>query len=106
MEPLWGPVVATGGNPSQMRHLRNPQNQAKTVAVGCDRLPRRAHGKERVCHRLQLVAEAPLSVKEGVELQALRRFSYVSRCPREGHCCTIMQDLISRAREKQDKADC
>jgi hypothetical protein len=48
MEPLWSPVVATGGNPSQMRHRRDPQNQAKTVAVGCDRLLRRAHGKEGV----------------------------------------------------------
>jgi hypothetical protein len=44
MEPLWSPVVATGGNRPQMRSTRKPRKQAKTVAVGCDRL----HGKEGV----------------------------------------------------------
>src|SRR5919204_3400667 len=48
MEPLWSPVVATGGNRSQSAHRRRPQNQAKTVAVGCHRLPFGAHGKEGV----------------------------------------------------------
>ena len=33
---------------SQMARARKPQNQAKTVAAGCDRLPRRSHGKEGV----------------------------------------------------------
>jgi hypothetical protein len=65
MEPLWSPVVATGGNPSQMRHRRNPQNQAKTVAVGCDQLPRRAHGKGRV-------DATSLFAKEGVTFLAPR----------------------------------
>src|SRR3954451_19894511 len=45
MEPLWSPVVATGGNRSQIALAPNPQDQAKTVAAGCDRLPIGAHGK-------------------------------------------------------------
>jgi hypothetical protein len=48
MEPLWSPVVATNGNRSQIEPPRGPQKQAKTVAVRCDQLPRRAHGKEEV----------------------------------------------------------
>jgi hypothetical protein len=39
MEPLWSPVVAAGGNRSQIARLRKSPNQAKTIAVGCDRLP-------------------------------------------------------------------
>jgi hypothetical protein len=46
MEPLWSPVVATGGNRSQIAAARKARNQAQTVAVGCDHLPQRAHGKE------------------------------------------------------------
>src|SRR5262245_24558020 len=46
MEPLWSPVVATGGKRSQIGWPQKPQKQAKTVAVGCDRLPNGAHGKE------------------------------------------------------------
>jgi hypothetical protein len=48
VEPLWSPVVATGGNQSQIGFAREPQEQAKTVAVGCPRLPIGAHGKEGV----------------------------------------------------------
>jgi hypothetical protein len=48
MEPLWSPVVATGGNRSQIASPRNLRRQAKTVAVGCDQLPIAAHGKEGV----------------------------------------------------------
>ncbi len=48
MEPLWSPVAATGGNRSQMQRAQKPPNQAETAAVGCDRLPRRGHGKEGV----------------------------------------------------------
>jgi hypothetical protein len=43
MEPLWGPVVASGGNPSQIAHPRNPRDHAKAVAVSCDPLPKEAH---------------------------------------------------------------
>jgi hypothetical protein len=48
MEPLWTPVVATGGNRSQIGKPQERQNQAKTVAVSRDRLPFGAHGKEGV----------------------------------------------------------
>jgi hypothetical protein len=48
MEPLWSPVVATLGNRLQFASARNRYNQAKTVAVGCDRLPKGPHGKEGV----------------------------------------------------------
>src|ERR671931_1134549 len=48
MEPLWSPVVATGGNRSQIEQAQEPPRQAETVAVGCDRLPKGAHGKEGV----------------------------------------------------------
>ena len=67
MEPLWSPVVAIGGNWSQMRSLRNCANKPKTVAVGRDRLRRETHGKERVSHRLPPVAEVPLSEREEVD---------------------------------------
>ena len=48
MEPLWSPVVATGGNHWQIGSARQLQEQAKTVATGCDQLRKRAHGKEGV----------------------------------------------------------
>ena len=51
--------------PDANRAASETTEHAQTVAVGCDQLPRRAHGKERVCHRLPPVAEVPLSVKEG-----------------------------------------
>jgi hypothetical protein len=44
MEPLWSPVVATGGNPWQIAHPQERRKQAKTVAVHCEHL----HGKEGV----------------------------------------------------------
>src|SRR6266581_1039973 len=67
MEPLWSPVVATGGNRSQMLSLEKPPKQAKTVAVGCHRLPAKEHGKQGVCRGLRPVAGGPLPVKEGVD---------------------------------------
>jgi hypothetical protein len=48
MEPLWSPVVATAGNQWRIDNGAKPLKQAKTVAVGCDQLPKRAHGKEGV----------------------------------------------------------
>jgi hypothetical protein len=48
MEPLWSPVVATGGNQSQVGSAPKPRKQAETVAVRCDALPREVHGKEGV----------------------------------------------------------
>jgi hypothetical protein len=38
MEPLWSPVVAIGGNHRQIAGAEEPPKQAKTVALGCDRL--------------------------------------------------------------------
>jgi hypothetical protein len=48
MEHIWSRAVATGGNQSQMRRRRQRPRYAKTVAVGCNRLPIGAHGKEGV----------------------------------------------------------
>jgi hypothetical protein len=48
MGPLWSPVVATGGNRSQIASAAKPREQAKTVATGCHRLPEKFHGKEGV----------------------------------------------------------
>jgi hypothetical protein len=45
MEPLWSPVVATGGNRSQIGKHEKPQKQARTVAMGCEGLLPRLHGK-------------------------------------------------------------
>jgi len=67
MEPLWSPVVATGGNHWQNAQGRKPQKQAKTVATGCHRLPEKFHGKQGVCRGLPPVAGGPLPAKEGVD---------------------------------------
>src|SRR5436309_8945575 len=48
MEPLWSPVVATGGNQQQIGRPSKSQKQAKSVATGCHRLPEAFHGKGRV----------------------------------------------------------
>jgi hypothetical protein len=48
MEPLWSPVVATGGNQWQIGSERNPPKRAKSVAVACHQLPKKFHGKEGV----------------------------------------------------------
>src|SRR5215210_6868169 len=67
MEPLWSPVVATGGTQWQIRSARNPPKQAESVAVGCERLPEKFHGKQGVCPGLPPVAGGPLPVKEEVD---------------------------------------
>src|SRR5438552_8620159 len=67
MEPLWSPVVASGGNQRQIERRQNRRKQAKTVAVGCDRLPEKFHGKQGVCRGLPPVARGPLPAKEGVD---------------------------------------
>src|SRR3989440_1792616 len=48
LEPLWSPVVATGGNQRQIAAAHKPRKQAKSVATGCHRLPATFHGKEGV----------------------------------------------------------
>jgi hypothetical protein len=58
-------VVATGGNRAQMNPPPKPRKQAETVAVGCDQLPKGAHGKGRVY-------TTSLFVKEGVTFLAPR----------------------------------
>jgi hypothetical protein len=44
----YGDPLATDGNRSQLAQARKARNQAETVAVDCDQLPQRAHGKEGV----------------------------------------------------------
>jgi hypothetical protein len=41
-------VVANAGNRQQITQVRERRNQAKTVALGCDRLPESFDGKEGV----------------------------------------------------------
>src|SRR6266571_8321792 len=79
MEPLWSPVVATGGTQWQIRSARNPPKQAESVAVGCEPLPAKFHGKQGVCHGLPPVARGPLPAKEGVDLHD-RRCATTSCC--------------------------
>jgi hypothetical protein len=45
MEPLWSPVVATGGNQRQIDCVPNRQKEAKSVATGSHRLRETIHGK-------------------------------------------------------------
>jgi len=68
MEPLWSPVVATGGNQRQIGGLSKRQKQAESVAAGCHQLPEKFHGKQGVCGGLPPVAGGPLPEKEGVEV--------------------------------------
>jgi hypothetical protein len=60
MEPLWSPVVATSGNRWQIGSQRERHEQAKTVVVGCHRLPETFHGKQGVCCGLRPVASRRL----------------------------------------------
>ena len=48
MEPLWSPVVATGGNRRQIGDALKSRKQAKSVATGCHKLRETFHGKEGV----------------------------------------------------------
>jgi hypothetical protein len=67
MEPLWSPVVATGGNQRQIDEPRKRQNEAKFVATGCHRLPATFHGKQGVCRGLPSVAGGPPPCEGGVD---------------------------------------
>ena len=107
MEPLWSPVVATGGNQRQIARRLNARKQAKSVAVGCHRLPEAFHGKQGVCGGLPPVAEGPLPEKEGVELVSTcwpeRYFLLQSghgHCshPQPVHALRITQRLYRRSR--------
>jgi hypothetical protein len=46
MERLWSPAGATSGKHRQISRPAKPRDQAKSVAVGCDWLPRASNGKE------------------------------------------------------------
>ena len=62
------PAGATSGNQPQIALAKERQKQAKTVAVGCDRLPRGAQGKEGV---------SGSSPEEGLAKAAARRRFFV-----------------------------
>ena len=69
MEPLWSPVVATGGNPWQMRGAEIGSNKRTSFAVSCDQLPESFHGKTpgeptATCRRWVAYAVAPRVVRE------------------------------------------
>ena len=67
------PVVATGGNQRQIDLAPNPRRQAKTLAVGCHRLPETFHGKQGVCRGLPPVAGGPLPAREEVDFLSKRQ---------------------------------
>jgi hypothetical protein len=71
MEPIWSPVVATGGNQRQIGSARKPRNEAETVALGCDRLPEAAHGQEGVDSGTVLLAEVAHNWRALSDLQGL-----------------------------------
>jgi hypothetical protein len=48
MERLWSPAGASSGKHRQIGRPPKPPKQAKSVAVGCDWLPRASNGKEGV----------------------------------------------------------
>src|SRR5919108_2936934 len=69
MEPLWSPLVATGGKRWQIAQPRKRRNYAKTVAMGCDRLRKAAHGKEG----------STVRVRQRACTKALQSGAFVSR---------------------------
>jgi hypothetical protein len=72
VEPLWSPVVATGGNQWRIANGAKPLKQAKTVAVGCDQLPEAAHGKEGV--------DGSSPSEGSAKVQQIRDFSFRLVC--------------------------
>jgi hypothetical protein len=48
MEPLWSPVVATGGNQRQIDWVPKPAEISQIGATGCHQLRETFHGKEGV----------------------------------------------------------
>ena len=65
------PAVANGGNQRQIGEASNPRKQAKSVGIGCHRLPETIHGKQGVCGGLPPVAGGPLPAKEGVDPEVI-----------------------------------
>jgi hypothetical protein len=99
MEPLWSRAGATGRNRWQIEGSPKRLKQAKTVAVGCDRLPERVHGKEGVDGS---------SPSEGfAERPANWRFSSPSRAPRgcvAGTCLVLATHRDSPFWHRSDTA--
>jgi hypothetical protein len=98
MEPLWSPVVATGGNRSQMEHARKARNQAKTVAVRCEvdsgaRVsPETSRGP--VCKKLRLL---PARVPISMQWLKMPRISPLRRMRRQGHTARVVIGVYSAA---------
>jgi hypothetical protein len=95
MEPLWSPVVATGGNRSQIASLDKRPKQAKTVAVRCGQLRFQAHGKGRV-------DSTSLLLKRGSP-SSLRKERRVPQNPkgRRTSTATLTRHLLRRRRVRR-----
>jgi hypothetical protein len=64
---------------------RRPAKQAKSVAVGCHRLPEKFHGKEGVCRGLPPVAGVPLLRRRGSIPTWIRERDYFLAQSGHGH---------------------
>ena len=93
MEPLWSPAVANGGNRRQIEESRKRQQQAKTVAVGCDPLPETFHGKQGVCRGPPPVAKVPSLRRRGSTRGPLSA-GFRRALTQATHYSTIMHDLL------------
>src|SRR5438046_9700308 len=98
MEPLWIPVVATGGNQRQIDRPSKSQKQAKSVATGCHRLHATFHGKQGVCRGLPPVAGGPLSEKEGGRVADARAVGQASGWAARATAAPLCDVCYSRAR--------
>src|SRR5438874_12373135 len=93
MEPLWSPVVATGGNQRQIGTARKWRKQAKTVAAGCHRLPETFHGKQGVCRGLPQLQEVP-SLKRRGSTRGPLSAGFRRALTQATHYSTIMHALL------------
>jgi hypothetical protein len=93
MEPLWSPLVATGGNPRQIRPHPVAAKQAESCVTRGHGLPETFHGKQGVCGGLPPVAGGPLPAKEGVDSRPLGRLS-IEPLTQTSHCSSIIQALL------------
>ena len=81
------------GNQWQMARPRRPLEQAKTVAVGCDRLPESFHGKEGVDDS---------SPSEGsAKAPQVGAFSFSSTCSKS-NARVAMEPFMKPSREDGD----
>src|ERR671937_530758 len=101
MEPLWSPVVATGGKRWQIELARTAPEQAKTVAVGCEQLRETFDGKGRVdATSLLKRGHLPRSAKrvESANPSARRTRGDTNTCGRPPS--QVISYFYSRARER------